>query len=196
MENEFNEELEHEKCCCEHCECEDNTEDNSSSEKEQKGKKEKKGKGKKEIEELKSKIEELEDKGLRDRAEIINFKRRHEEETSRMLKYSNEDLIKELLPVIDNFERAISMDDDNLEDEVSKFLEGFKMIYCNLTSILNSIEVKAIDGANKPFDPTYHQAVMTEKVEGKEPDMVIEVLQKGYVYKDRVIRPAMVKVSE
>ena len=88
------------------------------------------------------------------------------------------------------------MDDDNLDDEVSKFLSGFKMIYCNLVSVLEKNGIKAIDGANKPFDPAFHQAIMTEKREGVEPEMVIEVLQKGYLLKDKVIRPAMVKVSE
>ena len=70
------------------------------------------------------------------------------------------------------------------------------MIYCHLTEILNKYEIKAIDGANKPFDPNYHQGVLTEKVEGMEPGVVIEVLQKGYLLKDKVIRHAMVKVSE
>ena len=133
---------------------------------------------------------------MRDKAEMINYRRRKEEETSKMLKYCNEDLIKQLLPVIDNFERAIKMDDDNLEDEVSKFLSGFKMIYSNLALTLQNFEVKAIDGANKPFDPVYHDAVMTEHRDDLEPGMIIEVLQKGYMLKDRVIRPAMVKVSE
>ena len=123
-------------------------------------------------------------------------KHKKEEEMSKMLKYSNEDLVKEILPIVDNFERAINMDDDNLEDEVSKFLSGFKMIYCKLISTLEKYEVKAIDGNNKPFDPTYHQAVMTEAKEGVEPGIVLEVLQKGYLLKDKVIRPAMVKVSE
>ena len=88
------------------------------------------------------------------------------------------------------------MDDKNLEDEVSKFLAGFKMIYCGLVGTMEKYGVKAIDGVNKPFDPVYHQAVMTEKREGVEPGMVIEVLQKGYLLKDKVIRPAMVRVSE
>ena len=70
------------------------------------------------------------------------------------------------------------------------------MIYCNLVNILENYGVKAIDGGNKPFDPTYHQAVLTEKREGVESGMVLEVLQKGYLLKDKVIRPAMVKVSE
>ena len=113
-----------------------------------------------------------------------------------MLKFCNEDLIKQILPIMDNFERAIKLDDDNLEDEVSKFLEGFKMIYCNMQNVMDNFEVKPIDGANKPFDPVYHNAIMVEQREGVEPGMVLEVLQKGYIYKDKVIRPAMVKVSE
>ena len=141
-------------------------------------------------------ISELEDKLLREKAELVNYRKRKEEETERLLKYSSEDIAKSLLPIVDNFERAINMDDDNLDDEVSKFLSGFKMIYCNLVSVLEKNGIKAIDGANKPFDPAFHQAIMTEKREGVEPEMVIEVLQKGYLLKDKVIRPAMVKVSE
>src|SRR5690554_4641836 len=89
----------------------------------------------KEIEMLKEKIKELEEKLLRNQAELQNYRRRKEEETEKLIKYSNEVLIKELLPVLDNFERAIDMDDDNLEDEVSRFLEGFKMIYASFNKI-------------------------------------------------------------
>lgn len=144
----------------------------------------------------KAKIAELEDSLLRNKAEFINYRKRLEEEQIRLFKYCNEDIVKEMLPVIDNFERAISMDDQNLDDELSKFLSGFKMIYCNLLNILKTHGVIEIDGNNKPFDPVYHEAIMTEKREGTEPGMVLEVLQKGYILKDRVIRPAMVKVSE
>ncbi len=148
------------------------------------------------IKTLEEKVKELENKALLSQAEMINYRRRKDEEVSRMLKYANEDMVTELLQTIDNFERAIKMDDNNLEDEVSKFLEGFKLIYCNLVSTLEKYDVKAIDGSNKEFDPAYHQAVMTDHVDGVEPGMVLEVLQKGYLLKDKVIRPAMVKVSE
>lgn len=194
------------ECTCQkqdNCTCQEKCEDTCTCEQNEQeivekkeSKKEKKEKYKKEIRELEEKIKDLEEKNLREKAEQINYRKRKEEETSRMLKYSNEDLIKQILPVIDNFERAIKMDDDNLEDQVSKFLEGFKMIYCNLVSTLESFGVKAIDGANQPFDPTYHEAVMTEKSDTLESGMVIEVLQKGYILKDKVIRSAMVKVSE
>ena len=151
---------------------------------------------KNEILDLKNKNSELEDKLIRNNAELINFKRRKEEETSRLLKYSNEDLVKEILPIIDNFERAINMDDDNLEDEVSKFLEGFKIIYGGLTDVLQKFEIKVINPVDVEFDPTYHQAVLTDNVEDKEDNIILEVLQKGYMLKDKVIRPAMVKVNK
>ena len=142
------------------------------------------------------KIKELEEALLRKEADMINYRKRKDEEVTKMLKYSNEDIARDILPIIDNFERAIKLDDDNLDDELSKFLAGFKMIYCSLEEILNKYEIKAIDGNNKPFNPNYHQAVLTEKVEGIEPNIVTEVLQKGYLLKDKVIRHAMVKVSE
>ena len=141
-------------------------------------------------------IKELEDELLRSKAEFINYRKRLEDEQVRLLKFCNEDLIKETLPILDNFERAIGMDDTNLDDEVSKFLSGFKMIYCNFVNVLKNYGVIEIDGNNKPFDPVYHEAIMTEKRDGVEAGMVLEVLQKGYILKGKVIRPAMVKVSE
>lgn len=141
-------------------------------------------------------IKELEEKVLREKAELVNYRKRKDDEIISMLKYSNEDIVKELLTVVDNFERAIKLDDNDLTDELSKFLEGFKMIYASVINVFNTYEVKAIDGVNKPFDPKYHQAVMTEKIDGMKSGLVIEVLQKGYLLKDRVIRPAMVRVSE
>ncbi len=148
-----------------------------------------------EIEKLTKDNAELNDKVLRSLAELQNYKKRKDEELNRMLKYSDEDLIMELLPIIDNFERAIKLDDTDLTDELSRFLEGFKMIYSSIVSLLNKFEVKEIDSLNKTFDPTYHQAVLTEDIEGIENNIVIEVLQKGYIYKDKVIRPTMVKVN-
>lgn len=173
------------------------TEINENDESEKKTVKRAKKKTKKDDKEkLKIQIKELEEKNLRTQAELINYRKRKEEEISRMLKYANEDLVKEILPLLDNFERAIKMDDEDLEDEVSKFLAGFKMIYVDFKNMLEKYEIIAIDGNNKPFNPVYHQAVMTTKVEATEPGMVLEVLQKGYLLKDRVIRPAMVRVSE
>lgn len=141
-------------------------------------------------------LEEEKEKNMRIQAEMINFKRRKEEELSTYLKYAGEDLIKELLPVVDNFERAIKMDSQDLSDEVGRFLSGFKMIYGNLIDILNNAEVHEIEASGIEFNPQYHQAVLTEKDENKPSGVILEVLQKGYIYKDKVIRPAMVKVNE
>ncbi len=145
---------------------------------------------------LQEEVAMLKDKYLRTSAEMQNMKRRMEEERANLLKYDGEELIKKLLPVIDNFERAISMDDANLEDELSKFLNGFKMIYGNLSDTLQGYEVIAMDILGKPFDPNTMNAVLVEEAEGVEPNMVIDVLQKGYTYKGKVIRYAMVKVSK
>ena len=168
----------HEKCDChdkhEKCECHDD----------------------KKLEEANKKIKELEEEVLKAKADNINYRKRKDEEVSKMLEFANEDIVKDILPSIDNFERAINLDDDNLDDELSKFLAGFKMIYCHLVEVLEKYDVKAIDDKGKAFDPKLHQAVLTEKVEGVESGMVVEVMQKGYMLKDKVIRPAMVKVSE
>ena len=149
-----------------------------------------------EIEKLKNALNASNDKAIRAQAELMNFKRRKEEETSSMLKYANEDVLKSLLPVVDNFERAIMLDDNDLSDEVSKFLSGFKMIYTNVLDIFNKFEVKEIEAEGIEFDPRVHQAVLMEHDDSKPHNVVLEVLQKGYIYKDRVIRPAMVKVNE
>ncbi len=171
--------------------------------KEKEKKKEKKSKSDKEIaklseevEKLKQQLAEKDEKVLRNTAELVNFKRRKEQEISMMLKYANEEFITELLPVIDNFERAIKLDDNDLSDEVSKFLSGFKMIFGNLNNILLKFEIKEIEALGVEFNPNYHQAVLMEHDDTKPSGVVLEVLQKGYVYKDKVIRPAMVKVNE
>ena len=148
------------------------------------------------INELNSKISSLQEALLRNQADLQNYKRRKDEESEKILKYKNEEFIKELLPILDNFERAIQMDDHDLSDEVSKFLEGLKLIYTNMVHILDKFEVKEIDALGVEFDPDYHHAVLTELDDNKPSGVVLEVLQKGYTYKDRVIRPAMVKVNE
>ena len=148
------------------------------------------------IEELKQKNEELLNKVLYSQAEFANYKKRRELELSNMLKYSNQEIVMELLPIVDNFERAIKLDDTNLTDELSKFLEGFKIIYTHLVETLKKYEVTEIDCLNKEFDPNLEQALMTVKEEGIESGIVVEVLQKGYMLKDKMIRPALVKVSE
>ena len=148
------------------------------------------------IEDLTNQVNELKDKNMRISAEMVNTIRRKEEETTRILKYANEDIIRELLVVCDNFERALNMDDENKDDEVSKFLEGMQMIYNSLLKILKDNEVEEIEALGKEFDANYHSAVMTDHIDGKKENEIIEVMQKGYTYKGKVIRPAMVKVNQ
>lgn len=138
----------------------------------------------------------LQDKILRVSAEMQNMRRRYDEEIAKICKYEGEELIIKLLPIVDNFERAIKLDDNDLTDELSKFLSGFKMIYTNLVSLLNAMEVKEIDCLNKEFDPKVMQAILTDKDSLYPSNTVLEVLQKGYIYKDKLLRPAMVKVNE
>jgi len=148
----------------------------------------------KKLEELQNEVNTLKDKNMRIAAEMVNTLRRKDEETNRLLKYSNESLITELLPVIDNFERALNVDAKTTD--IESYQKGMTMIYNSLKNILEKFEVKEIEAIDKEFDPSFHQAVMQEEKEGTKENIVIEVLQKGYTYKDKVIRPAMVKVSK
>lgn len=150
----------------------------------------------KEIEELNLKIKSLEEEVLRSKADLINYRKRKDEETARILKYAEEDILKGFLPILDNFERAITMDDNNFGDETSKFLEGFRMVYNQTKTLLEKFGVKEIDSLNKEFDPASAQAIATEKDESKESGIVLKVYQKGYMYKDKVLRTAMVIVNE
>ena len=149
-----------------------------------------------ELNNLTNQIKELENKLLLEKAETINYRKRKDEEVNNRLKYASEDIIMDLLPTIDNFERAIKLDDNKLEDNLSKFLSGFKMIYCSLIKTLEDSGVVAIDKTDVEFDPNIHEGVMLEEVEGIAPNTVIEIMQKGYMLKGKVIRPAMCKVSK
>ncbi len=152
----------------------------------------KKPKVNKELEKLKEENALLTDKYLRVQAELANVIRRNGEEKEKLLKYDGEEFIKNILPIIDDFERAIEM--DTTTDE--KYLSGFKLIYANLLKALEKFEVKEIDCLGKEFDPYTMEAVLKESIIEEEPNVVLAVLQKGYTYKDKVIRPAMVKVNE
>ena len=148
------------------------------------------------IKSLSDNVHELQNKLLYQQAEFANFKRRREEETASMLKYQHFDMALELISVVDSFERALNIPEDKLSDDVKKYLSGFKIMYNNLINILNKFEVKEIDCLNKEFDHNTSQALMMEHKDGVEPGIVIEVLQKGYMIKDKLLRAALVKVSE
>lgn len=145
--------------------------------------------------ETENKLKETNDKFLRLQAEFINFQNRTAKEVSEMLKYEGMDFIKDILPTVDNLERAIKLDNNDLSDEVSKFLAGIKIIYGNLVQMLNSYEIKEIECLGKEFDPNSMEAVITFHDDSKPANVVLEVFTKGYIYKDKVIRPAMVKVN-
>lgn len=162
-----------------------------------KDKKAKKGKKIEDFEEYHLLVEEvasLKDDLLRNRADLENFKRRNNEERIRERKYALQDFLMELIDVIDIYDKAVSVKTD--DEKLNKFLSGFIMINNRLKQILEHHEVKQIDALNKPFDPSFHSAIETVKVDGVEPNTVVEVIITGYTYKDRVLRPSMVKVSE
>ena len=127
-------------------------------------------------------------------ADLINYRKRKDEETANTLKYANGDIIKDLLNVSDNLERALKNKD--VSDELKKYLSGFQMIYENLKTILSNYGVSEINRVGEVFDPNLEQALMTECVEDKDDDIVLEVLLKGYKLNDRVIRPASVKINQ
>ena len=129
-------------------------------------------------------------------AELINYRRRKDEEVANTLKYANQDLITEIIPVVDNFERAINVDETKLTEELKKYFVGFKMMYENLKMILKNYGVEEINRVGQVFDPNLEQALLTEVREDQEDEVVLEVLQKGYKLKDRVIRPASVKINQ
>ncbi len=129
-------------------------------------------------------------------AELVNYRKRKDEEISVYKKYCNQDLITELIPVIDNFERAIGLDDNNLDDELSKFLHGFKMMYANLSEVMRKFGVEEISRSGEVFDPKLEEALMTDNIADVDDDVVTEVLLKGYKLYDRVIRPASVKINK
>ena len=145
---------------------------------------------------LEEENKKLVDQLKRSQAELINYRTRKDKEVADLLKYSNQKIITDLIPIIDNFERAIKLDDNNLTDELSKFLVGFKMIYSSLASTLKNYGVEEISRQGEIFDPSQEQALLTDCVEEMENEAVIEVLQKGYKLYDRVIRAASVKVNQ
>lgn len=142
---------------------------------------------------LKEQVEESENKYLKLYAEFENFKRRNRQEAELNSKYKDQKFAENLLPVLDNLERALAI--DGTDESFIALNKGVEMVYKNLVETLEKHDVKAIDALNQPFDPNFHQAVMTEASDS-ESDIVIEEFQKGYILKDRVIRPTMVKVSE
>lgn len=146
------------------------------------------------LEELQKKLEEMENRFLRERADFENFKRRTSLDKEAQQKYRAQALITNLLPVLDNFGRALSVEVKT--EEAQSIITGMDMIYRSLVDALKEEGLEEIEALNKEFDPNFHQAIMTGNDGEKESGIVLEEFQKGYVLKDRVIRPSMVKVNE
>lgn len=176
------------------------TEDSHKSKKEEK--KIKKSAQEVEIEKLKAKIKELEDKQRADsesylaaRADLDNIRKRLFEQSKEDRKYASQGLVSDLISPVDMLVKVIN-GTQNPTPEVQNFLFGFKMISEQLLQALQNDGLKEIKALGEEFDSKYMQAMSKEKKEGVEPNKVIEVLQTGYMYKDHLLRPAMVKVSE
>ena len=149
----------------------------------------------KELADLKDKNKDLEDKYLRSEAEIQNMQNRYTKERAQLIKYESQSLAKDILPAMDNLERALSVEAD---DDVSKQLKkGVQMTLDALVKAMKDHGVVEIEADGVKFDPTLHQAVQTVAAENDDQkDHVVQVLQKGYQYKDRTLRPAMVVVAQ
>lgn len=143
--------------------------------------------------ELEQQVAELNQRYLRVNADYENFRRRTREEKEAAAKYRAQSIVEELLPVLDNFERALSVSVES--DEAKSLLQGMEMVYRQLQDALTKEGVAVIEAKGQKFDPHLHQAVMQEASSEHEPNEVIDELQKGYKLKDRIIRPAMVKVN-
>lgn len=138
------------------------------------------------------KIEELNDRLMRSMAEFENFRKRSEKEKSQMFEIGARDIIEKVLPVIDNFERGLNAVTE--EDKSSAFVQGIEKIYKQLLTSLESAGVKSIEAVGKEFDPNFHNAVMHAEDEELGENIIAEEFQKGYMYRDTVVRHSMVKV--
>jgi molecular chaperone GrpE len=144
--------------------------------------------------ELETKLEEAENRYLRLQADFDNFRRRSRLDLEASAKYRAQSLVTDLLPAIDNFERAMQMETDN--EQAKSLLKGMDMIYQSLLDALKKEGVEQIESVGQEFDPHRHQAVMQDNDENYGSNIVVAELQKGYILKDRVIRPSMVKVNQ
>lgn len=147
-----------------------------------------------ETEELREQVEAEQNKYLRLLADYDNFKRRTQKDKEIANKFRSQSLLSDLLPVLDNFERAMSVTTNS--EESASLLKGLEMVQKSLIEAVSREGLEEIKAVGEPFDPNFHQAVMQEKDDSAEPGTVLQELQKGYILKGRVLRPAMVKVNE
>lgn len=146
-----------------------------------------------ELNKLRAQAEEHQQRFLRAQADFDNFRRRTLKEKEDLAKYASMKLVTELVPVLDNFERALATAPQGAESE--SFSKGVEMIFRQFESVLQAEGVTAMNSVGQPFNPDFHQAIMQVESEEHEEGIVVEEVQKGYMLKDKVLRPAMVKVS-
>ncbi len=139
------------------------------------------------------KIDELTDRLTRQMAEFDNFRKRTEKEKSQMYEIGAKDIIEKILPVVDNFERGLSSMSE--EEKSTPFAEGMEKIYKQLMTTLEGIGVKPIEAVGQEFNPDFHNAVMHVEDEELGENIIAEEFQKGYMYRDSVVRHSMVKVA-
>jgi molecular chaperone GrpE len=158
-----------------------------------------KSKREQEIEVLKAQLEEKTkgaeenyDRFLRAQADLENYKKRVEREKNNLVKYGNEDLIKAILPVIDNLERALN---HSAEENLGGFLEGIRITIDQFHKVLEKFGVTPIPAVGEPFDPSKHEAMMQVESTDHEPNTIVSEHQRGYLLNDRLLRPAMVSVA-
>ena len=150
-----------------------------------------------EVDELtlaKQQIEEEQDKLIRLRADFENYKRRVQLDKAADYKYRAQSVLMDILPVLDNFERALAV--ETTSEEAASLVKGVDMVYRTLLEAVKKEGLEQIEAEGIAFDPNFHQAVMQEQDDSKESGVVLQELQKGYKLKDRVLRPSMVKVNE
>lgn len=176
----------------EEAEADEDAENADGSEKEGKGFFKKKKSDKKDP--MKEKVDELEDKVKRQLAEFENFRNRTEKEKTQMFETGAKSVIEKILPVVDNFERGLATVSE--EDKKTPFAEGMEMIYKQLISELEKIEVKPIEAVGTEFNPDLHNAVMQVESEEYESGIVAQELMKGYTYRGTVVRHSMVAVVQ
>ncbi|UTR17068.1 nucleotide exchange factor GrpE [Salipaludibacillus sp. LMS25] len=146
-----------------------------------------------EVKELERKLADATNRMLRIQADYDNFRRRTKQEKESAAKYRSQNLAEKLLPALDNFERGMMITPQ--QEETKSLLQGMEMVYRQLKDALAEEGIEPIETVGKPFDPHYHQAVMQVETDEYESNVVVEEMQKGYQLKDKVIRPAMVKVN-
>lgn len=145
------------------------------------------------LDELRSQLDEQRQRLLRLQADYDNFRRRTRQEKEDFAKYASSEVVEKLLPVLDNFDRALAAGRSGNDYEA--LIKGVDMIYRQFKQVLEQVGLSEMNAVGQPFNPEYHNAVMKVEDEEHEEGIVLEELQKGYMFKDKVLRPAMVKVS-